>query len=397
MYSNKNGIPDSAFTELELAAGVPDVYRENVDKDLLIPKDEIESHLTREELMSELAHGVCNGGVTFDVMMQSYPSFGRYSLSSIELSEDGPWPNLYFEINNDEISFTSLVNAMRESGIPLIDVYGTWVAWDEREKRIRTKLETLEKNWYSSFGAWDKKPLDSMNATELQLMKFLSRSFLSTDHGKKSIIISRECYEKAKHCEKIEFKSPSIIQSDEYSKYVLAFYDSTGISKSIPLQNVIDLGYPIVTRTAAYIIDHGCLAPMLSNAKLLACAFLIARSYRPSQFVWYELKTHGTLFESAIDKVESPDIRNEDSSVTFFDDIEEYLIIATSIAEWAKAHGSFYIAIDGHPIDAELVTTPDLYLHAVRTLSKFGYVISYNYKKEKVEVLKADEWNLRNT
>lgn len=353
-----------------------------------LPTAEIEPTLGRDELIATLVDGVCEGGLDVKVESRIPCGDGCYELSVFDEHPDTPLPNLYLRIAHEiYVPISLLIEAMRTSGVPLLSDYYRWLAWDACEQRLKHTPPCLEYLWHR---ARAKRPETSMDERELHLMSLMHRAILSTDHGKKPLLIQTDFVHDAMQCREVEFESPRRIHSSEFGRYALAFYDSAGKAASLPLTQAAKLGFPLFTRTSAYMWQDDCLVPCLSNAKLLIGAFLIATKFNPNEFQWFYARERGTVFHSAVERVEAPkdplaplpspwySSSRDSQRRTYVTGLtDDALSIATDITESASELGSVYLTIHGHPLDVDLVTTPELYQHAVRTLNSFGYKIEY--------------------
>jgi hypothetical protein len=136
------------------------------------------------------------------------------------------------------------------------------------------------------------------------------------------------------------------------------------------------------------------LVPLLNGGRLLAGAFEIATRFNPNQFRWFLARERGTIFQAAIERIEPPRDSQAPPPERWYIHwrgpqkhtyvasgawgADEALDIAKSLAEWASEMGTVFITVEGHPLDARAVTTPDLYLHAVAMLGRFGHAVRYS-------------------
>lgn len=354
------------------------------------PAAEIAPSVGRDALIAVLIDGVIKGGLEVSIRAQKLDSFGgEYKIDGFDDWPYSPLPNLFLRIAYEiDVPITSLIDAMRTSGVPLLSDEGIWLAWDAREKCVKLTPLTVESLWHHDPGA---RPEEATDNHELRLRGLLRRAALSTDHGKKPLLIQSEFLDEAMQCREIEFEDFRRISGDAIGGYVLAFYDSTGKPASIPLSQAMALGLPICTRNAAYKKLGNDLVPLLSYAKLLVGAFQIATRINPNEFEWFTARERGTVFHSAIERIDGPKnphacapVRGhlywkdpqKQTYVTSHSD--EALTIANKITEWASDIGTVYITSSGHPLDADLVTTPELYQHAIKTLNDFGYSLDYS-------------------
>jgi len=362
-------LPNHAFTELERAAGVPHLYRTRAPRLSNNETEEIQPNVTRDELVARLVKSVYDGGVDVKVQTKGpMPEFGDYYLHSFDDHRDTPVPHLYLEIDRDCIApITFLTDAMRASGVPLLSDTDGWLAWDTAEQRLKSCSSSIEFLWEKATVA---NPKRSSDARELRLMKWLRRAVLSTDHGKKPLLIQNDFLSNAMQRRPVKFEAPNRIPGNAFEQYALVFYNSSGEPASIPLGQVAALKCPIFTRTGAYICSNGDLLPILNNATLSTGSFLIAVNHKLGELHWFVAREQGTIFHSGIERIETPKNASLQNYIPW--DEEDVLRSVSNFIEQVPALGTVYLTLGEHPLEAELVTTPELYFHAMKTLQKFS-------------------------
>ena len=354
------------------------------------PTTEIEPTASRDDLIGALLQGVCQRGVEVEIKDRIQSKCrGQIFLDAFDDWPDAPWPRIYLCIEHDlNVPVSFLIEVMRESGLPLLTDNNEWLAWDTREQRLKCGPVSREGCWYS---ARAKKPEASLEEHEMDLVRFLHRAALSMDHGKKPLLLHSEHLYDAMNRREFEYEDPRRIPNKDVGNYILAYYNSTGKTTSIPLERAAKLEHPVFTRTSAYMWCDGDLVPLLNNASLLVGAFLMAVSHNPNEFQWFVARERGTIFHSAVERIEAPrapTARDPHPAVTISRDAQrqtyvtresyDALQIATDLTDYACAPGTVYLTLGGHPVDSKVVTTPEMYLHAVTTLYRLGYSIDYN-------------------
>lgn len=354
-----------------------------------LPSKEIASSTSPDELITALLEGACNNGVYVRVETQVPPPIPcDISLDAFDEWLDAPMPNHYLRIADDfEVPITFLIDAMRTNGVPLLSDCGNWLAWDAREQRLKSAPPSPEYLWNR---ARAKKPESSLDEHEQQLVQLFKRAFLSTDHGKKPLLLQREFLYDTMQKREVEYEDPKRIANKDIKRFVLAFYNAAGEIASIPLEQAAKLEYPLHTRNCTYIWHEGDLVPLFSNAKLLVGAFLIAANHNPNEFQWFLARERGTAFHSVIERIDAPKDPNAPHPSPFFSSSSDSqrmqyvtwekmnaLQIAAEITEQSLELGTVYLTIGGHPLDVDFVTTPELYQGALKILSRFGYEINY--------------------
>lgn len=356
-----------------------------------LPTTEITSTVEQDELIGALLEGVCNNGI--EVRVERHVLLRDHGVVNLGIFDDWldePMPNYYLRSNayDFDVSITFVIDTLRTIGIPLLSDCGDWLAWDAQEQRLKCYPPPAGYFWSQ---ASEERPESSLDERELQLVQLLHRAALSTDHGKKPLLMQHEFLYDAMQKREVEYEDPRRIMNKDIGRYVLAFYNATGEIASIPLEQAAKLEYPIHTRNSVYIWRDGDLVPLFNNAKLLVGAFLIAVNHNPNEFQWFLARERGTVFHSAVERIEAPKepgdtqqsaffVRSSDSSRKTYVTWEKMtaLQVASDITEESFDLGTVYLTIGGHPLDVELVTTPKLYQHALKTLSRFGYEVSYN-------------------
>jgi len=376
---------------------------------------EIPASVTKEDLIATMVEGIVRGGLQVLVHSRAPDPIGSddYDLKAFADARDVPCPNLYLQVAHDiDVPITHLIDATRESGVPLFTEYGEWLAWDVRELRLKHPTRPLDWLWKEACAA---VPPDNLSERQLRIVSLLRDAVLSPDHGKKPVLLRREFLQDAIQCREFAFEGPRLILPSEFDDHVLAYYDASGSPRSLPLGDAAMLGLPIATRHGAYTIDRadGALTPCINEAKLLAAAFSIATTASPTQFGWFAARERGTIFQSGVDRIEAPhdpsgrpprpapsgfraraargDLPGEAPPRRYGDSFAGGARAdAESIVEWSNHQlGTVYIAVSGHPLETPTVTTPALYLHAVQTLERFGYFLQY--LNDSVGIRKAGE------
>lgn len=359
-----------------------------------LPSKEIKPTLSQEALLSLLVSGACHGGLDLRIEAEvPCPLGGEYEgLGALDDHPDEPVPNLSLRIEHKAwVPFTFLIDTLRTKRVPVMHDEGGWVAWDDRDQRLKCAPPPLHWLWLLALA---KRPEESMDERELKLMRLLHRALLSTDHGKKPVLLQRDFLHDAIHRREVEFMETRRISSDAIDRYVLAYYDSAGNPGAVPLAEAAELGFPIFTRCGAYRWRDGDLDPFLnSDAQMVAGAFVIATKFNPNQFEWFLARERGSIFQSAIERIAAPKNPHEPPLSQFWiptmdaqkrrytsEGSGHALSAAEGIMDWASEIGTVYMTGGGHPFDTDAVTTPELYLHALETLSRLGYEVRYTLR-----------------
>lgn len=355
-----------------------------------LPSREIEPTLSQEALVSLLVDGTCQGGLDLLIDPQvQCPLGGSYELQVLDDRPYEPVPNLSLRIAYENwVPFTFLIDTLRVHRIPVLHDEGGWVAWDDRDQRLRWAPPPLHWLWLL---ALSKQPEALLDERELNLMRLLHRALLSTDHGKKPVLLHKDFLHDAIQCREVEFIEPRRISRESIDQYCLVYYNSCGRIGNVSLAEAAEIGFPIFTRFGAYRWRDGDLDPFLgTNAQMVAGAFLIATNFNPNQFQWFLLRERGTIFQSTIERIAPPmdpdepplgrwsiPSMNAQKQCYISNDSGQALRAAECIRQWASELGTVYITGGGHPLDASAVTTPELYLHAIETLHSMRYKVQY--------------------
>lgn len=299
-----------------------------------------------------------------------------YDLTSLDGMTEQNTRGLEITIEHEyEIQDTLLARALQRSGIPLFgcEYDNGWVAWDEQTECIRTgpsRASQLTHYRTSKSLLRDNALPDSADG---KLLHFMSRCGISTDHGKKPLLIRRVDMPAASCGEQIEVILPRTIGPAETNDYMLTFHDAAGQVLFLPLADVVRLGVPVHVRNANYYERSDHLYPSVNRASLLANAFLQARRTGPLEFDYFRLRAYASVFESVIEKIPPP--KHLISSPLGDDEPNESLSFAKRIEEWSKLHPyQLYITSGGHPLDDTTVTTPELLRHAIEKLDSHGWI-----------------------
>lgn len=375
-------------------------FSSGLNKKVITTDTEIEAGVERDELISILVDGACDGGLEVDVL----PRRTRNSQESEPWEcnlKGGPWifddwpdvpmPTRYLRIEYDlDVPITLLIDAIRSSDVPLFYDSG-WLAWDRREQRLKDSPISVEQLWND---ALLKRSSASLREDERQLTVELHRAIFSSDHGSKPLLVKREFVEDVVRRRKVIFGTPHRITSEMIGSYMLAFFDSVGEVEVFPLTLAAKLGLPIFSRTSAYLWQEGDLKPLFNDASLVAGAYLLATNCSPSCFHWFRAKERGTIFQPALERIAAPSNQEPEPRTRPGFSLNSVWtnyglaapLTATRMREWAADLGTVYITSGGHPLATELVTTPELYEKAVHTLDRFSYRIEFKNFDEKVKV-----------
>ena len=397
-------LPDEAFTETERAAGVPGIYRSAGREPKTAPDAEISSNVDAEEFAELLVEGVCRGGLDVELENPSIPVYAHIVGDALDNWPDEPMVGTYLRVEHDlTVPVSFLIAILRARDLPLIADWRWW-AWDPVDLTLKNDQPDTDSRWHRARAL---KPEALMDPRQLQVLQLLDRARLSTDHGKKPVLLERNALSDAMLSNEVPFVAPRSIPADAFENYALGYYNAAGQPATLSLAEVTELGYPVCTRSCVYYLHKGTLVPTLNRAKLLASAFKMAVQYNPNAFQWYTVRQSGTLFHSAIEradsprdpaaKLPSPHYSSENDAQHYFfrtDEAEDALKTARFLYDLAEKYGSVYLTIGGHPLDVELVTTPELYRYAVSTLYKHGYSIRYGYGDGRAQAEKGLCWEI---
>lgn len=381
-------LPDDAFTDLEREAGL-DFICGTAIRQPRHATSEIKPTIDRAHLEALLVQGICEFPLNVYMVLDPPHPYAQAYLQSFAGRPDRPLPGVYLSIERDyDVPFSFLVDVLRATGLPFISDEGELV-WDDQEKLIDSPPGRFDLQW--QFEAALKA--DALDQVDEHLMHVIRRAALSTDHGKKPILLHRNFVAEALQCMEFPFEQPRIIHCRDFGDYMVAFYDSLGKPRIVPLSQLASLKLPIFTRACAYSVGQDGLYPFMNTAKLLISAFRIAVKHNPNEFEWYLARQSGTVFDSVIERIEAPrdplarpidprDLdRPEDPHRRMFEaqyDCDAANNAMALVALSAELEGTTYVTLGGPPFDADLVTTPRLYHHAVATLSSSGYHPRYD-------------------
>lgn len=325
---------------------------------------------------------------------------GTYGLTSLDgLQQDD---TRHLELRVDYEHFTSdsfLAACLRKSGCPAFigEYVNGWVAWDDGEQCLRTGPSRAK----SAAGWFDRKKAmrDQLrtDSNEGRLLNFMKRCELSTDHGKKPILIRREDIDQALCGNPFDVPFPRTIEPTELERYVLAFHDASGSVRFITLSDIVALGLPVHARNVTYYEYKDGLYPDITRAALVANGFLLATQGETSKFQYFRVRSRASVFESVIERIQGP------TNPTFYTSMKgapnRALSTARDIVKWSRQEmDSIYITDGRHPLDSEIVTTPDMLLFAVEKLDSHGWVRDPAEQrgkpamKRKADIVDDDDW-----
>lgn len=301
---------------------------------------------------------------------------GSYDLTALDGMTEKNTRNLKIIVEyENEIEDILLAATLRLSGIPLFlsNYENGWVAWDEQTECLRTGPSgaSLMTRWMTPKSQLRDKALP--DSADGRLLHFMRRCAISTDHGKKPLLIQRVDMAAAARGEQIEVIAPRTIGPAETNEYMLAFHDASGHVLFLPLADIVRLGIPLHVRNATYYERNDHLYPSVNQASLLANAFLQAKRSGPLEFDYFRLRAYASVFESVIERISPP--KNLSSSPFDDDEPNEALSLAKGIEERSKQLPYYvYITSGGHPLDDTTVTTPELLRYAIEKLDSHGWV-----------------------
>jgi hypothetical protein len=221
--SHDDGLPDEAFTDLERAAGVPALMRSsNTVRSSKHPTEEIAASIGQDALVAVLLDGLCHGGLEVFVEAQvADPLGGEYGLEVFAEWPDKPHPNLYLRIESEHyVPISFLIDTLRRIRVPLLLDDGRWMAWDTREQRLKQTPVAGEALWTR---ARARTPEASLDERETGILQMLHRAALTTDHGKKPLLLHKELLQDALHRREVEFVPPGRLTGRAIDEYVLAW------------------------------------------------------------------------------------------------------------------------------------------------------------------------------
>ncbi|NHZ37850.1 hypothetical protein [Massilia rubra] len=308
-----------------------------------------------------------------------------FDIFAIDGFQEGESSALEITIDHEQyVSPSFLAHSTKLSGVPLFvdDYQNGWIAWDSEEQCLRTGPSCAHhaKN-HRNAKSIAREHLHP-ESEEARLLIFLKRCALSTDHGKKPILLRWETIDEAAPGHELKIENPRTLGSNEHENYVLAFYDRSGKVRVLPLTTAVKLGVPLATRNATYYEDSDTLYPSINNASLLSHGFLMATKQDVSKFDYFRVRTQASIFSSVIERIEPP--RNLKYSSFALNEPNDALNLARHIVQWSEAlPDTIYVSNGGHPLEAQLVTTPKMLLYATQKLDTHGWVRVYDNAQRK--------------
>jgi hypothetical protein len=281
-----------------------------------------------------------------------------------------------------------LIEVLRETGAPFYypEDPGGWVAWNDEEECLSLVLggnrdEPTRRMWRES------------DVSENSVQMLISRCRVTTDHGQKPLLVHLHDVERVKAGAPVPFRHLSSLSWEALDMYALAFVGSSGSVRTVALQRAAEESGEIPTRCGTYIAVSGGLRAEFEYGRLLVDAFHLAVSVPPHRMGCFRMLVSGTIFQPSLVAHRIPDFRRKMDAPTAVRELKEF----------TDALGSVYLTSGLPPFDQytksilsqhdHLVTTPELYERAVRSLTRHGWCLIV--RKDDVAVLDAVAWAKR--
>lgn len=397
-FSNDDGgLPDEAFTELERAAGVPGIIRGNHGS---------KSRYT--ETSAEVTEEDCIALIVRSVVMQDLGSFALEVVSPHDdLGVEYDFCNLagldcdsvrttdYSLLVHDyPISVQMMLNALRKSGLPLFwqTTQRPWLAWDDASQCLDTNLQYQGGHLRRCFlpGGLDRETPVPKEPERARIYKLLRTAYLSSDYGKRPLLIHNSHLDDALAKKAVPFEEPRPLGEAEFGEYSLVYFTHTGEVTSVPLSKACEEKVTVATRTASYFGYDGWrpLSPSLVENVLWANSFRMSVQNNSQKFRYYLRRNKGTVFQSTFEQIDIP------SEIQLWysrpDSVAER---AAKISEWAAARNArVFLTVNCHPLqfnDCEQVTTPEHYANAVKKLAEHDFTLNNSSSGDSVAVVWA--------
>lgn len=355
-----------------------------------------EPTLDHEELVEQLISSTCTErglDTLFDA--PRVHQGGKFDLTTIDGLRDGQSRNLTIRIEYENyVPDSFLAQSIKMSGIPLFSSeFGNgWIAWDEYDQCVRTGP-----SW--AYQAKNNLTLKQItrnkvdpDSTDGHILDFTKRCSLSSDHGMKPLLVRSEDMDDVACKREVEIERPRIHSPNEHENYLLAFYNALGAVRFLPLRLFIKLGVPVHTRTTSYYEHRDTLYPSINAASMLAHGFLLATKIHPVKFEFFRVRARASVFQSVIQRIETPSFVT--NAYVPYDEPNPSLRLAERIVQWSQElTDKIYITNKGHPLEAELVTSPEMLLNALQKLDQHGFISEKSYPDKVVMKRKADQPN----
>lgn len=395
MNSYDDGFPDEAFTDLERDAGVPGIIRGGARQHharslgtAKVTESDCIALIVRSLVMQDLnefslrvVHPGADGGVDY-----SFKNLRGLNSSTVDQTE------FSIVVDGHRFSIRTLLNALRNIGLPLFmeDTHRPWLAWDQASQTLVTNLEYQGGHlkrcfWPEGLERAVTVPTDPERA---RVFKLLRTAYLSSDHGKKPIVVHNSRLADALEKRPVPFEEPKTISKAEVDEFSLVYFTHSGEVSTIPLSKAYTENVTVSTRAGTYFHARGwgLLRPSLNENVLWANSFRMSVENNPSRFCYYLRRKRGTVFQSVFEQIDIPShMQYWHSSL---DDVESR---SKQISEWADERNAMvYLTANGHPLqsnDCESVTTPEHYARAVRKLHECGFEINNSSGDDDVAVI----------
>lgn len=370
-------LPDEAFTDTERDAGVPGLMRGGGR--IQYPRSN-SPKVTEADCLDLILRSLTSSGILlFNVFKLDNTLERDFDVGAFDgfTLKDVAKTSYRLEAEGYDVDVGVLLGVLRDSGLPLFfpssNYLNPWIAWDDTRQCIVSNLQY--KDSYKKRGFWgggDAGHLlsDLTDPRRTKIFKVLRTAYLSSDHGKKPILVPDFLLNDALSKKAIPFEKPSILTVGDIDDFYLAYVMATGEVTSVPLSEAHKEKVTIATRTASYFDGR----PSLNEMVLKVNGFRIALHGNPRVFQYYIRRRQGTVFQSVFARVDLPE------KIFFWytrPDLAD--ASANAITEWAcKRNAEIYITTSGHPLDSnncEFVTTPEYYANAIKKLKELGFRI----------------------
>lgn len=208
------------------------------------------------------------------------------------------------ENNEVYVSLKMLMDALRVTLIP-IEISNSVLAWS-------TDFQCLHSDNYKHISASSDIPTRSeMTAEYRKKLTALLEKMKITEHGFKPLIINRRELDLLGSGQWLSSVNLSDIDINAITNYVLAYFNTRGQPKYIPLDDILYITSKIPTRIGTVVLENGAFRRAGDNAAQLMIGALKVITYKRGICFYpcyFFLKEGGTVFEPAFKKVSESEL-----------------------------------------------------------------------------------------
>jgi hypothetical protein len=391
-------LPDEAFTESERAAGVPNILRHHSGrrywrsgKHGIVTENDCIALIIRSLIMQDLST------FSFEILSPDDDlglEWDFWNLSGLGFADR---TNFSILVHDCRIPIKMLMSALQKSGIPLFlqSIPCQWLGWDSSSQSLKTNLQYqgghLKRCFFPSGS--EREIAVPTDPDKARVFKLLRTAYLSSDFGKRPLLVHNIHLEDALAKKTVPFAEPSAISVEDFEHFSLVYFRASGEVVSIPLSTACVEKVTLATRTGSYFGYDGWrpFNPSLNEKTLWANGFRMSVESNSQKFRYYLRRDRGTVFQNTFERVDVP------SSLKLWDSrVDRVAERSALLTQWAcEREATMYLTVDCHPVehnDCDWVTTPKYFSHAVQKLDELGFKIRNDLDKPDIICTSANKF-----